>query len=152
MNLNSTLRVLRGEGAKVSIRTFPKEYGPMAYHSSREALLTRHFSFALPKSSPIKVIFPILSNYIKGNQCVLQGVLYNATSWLQDTGVIQKMDDDVWRTHGKYRDVSAMQKVGIRPITVADTLAGFILLTMGLVTSCIAFAFELVSVVIYRLK
>ena len=48
-------RVLRGEGAKVSIRTFPKEHGPMLYHSSKETLLTRHYSFAVPKASPIKV-------------------------------------------------------------------------------------------------
>ena len=79
--------------------------------------------------------------------------MYDAVSWLQDTGVIQKMDDDVWRIHGKYKDVAAVQqKVGIRPINIADTLAGFLLLTLGLAVSCIAFAFELVSVVTSKLK
>ena len=69
--------------------------------------------------------------------------MYDAFSWLQDTGVIQKMDDDVWRIHGKYKDVTAEPKVGLRPITIADTLAGFFLLTAGFIVSCIAFTFEL---------
>ena len=54
------------------------------------------------------------------------------------------MDEDVWRTHGKYKAVTAMPKVGIRPIALADTLAGFFLLAAGLVVSCIAFASEIV--------
>ena len=52
----SIFSVIRGEAAKVSIRTFPKEYGPTVYYSSKQALLTRQYSFAVPKGSPIKVI------------------------------------------------------------------------------------------------
>ena len=69
--------------------------------------------------------------------------MYDAISWLQDTGVLQKMDDDVWRIHGKFKDIMAAQKVGIRPIAVGDILAGFLLLLSGLFLSLIAFTFEL---------
>ena len=54
------------------------------------------------------------------------------------------MDGDVWRTHGKYKAVTALPKVGIRPIALADTLAGFFLLAVGLVVSLIAFTLEFV--------
>ena len=54
------------------------------------------------------------------------------------------MDEDVWRTHGKYKVVTAMPKVGNRPIAIADTLAGFFLLAVGLLVSCIAFTLEFV--------
>ena len=69
--------------------------------------------------------------------------MYDAISWLQDTGVLQKMDDDVWRIHGKFKDFMAVQKVGNRPIAVGDILAGFLLLWSGLFLSLIAFTFEL---------
>ena len=54
------------------------------------------------------------------------------------------MDEDAWRIHGKYKAVRAMPKVGIRPIALADTLAGFFLLAAGLVISCVAFTLEFV--------
>ena len=54
------------------------------------------------------------------------------------------MDEDMWRIHGKYKAAKSMPKVGNRPIALADTLAGFFLLAVGLLVSCIAFASEIV--------
>ena len=70
--------------------------------------------------------------------------MYEAISWLQDTGVLQKMDDDMWRIYGKYNDDTTLQKVGLRPLKVTDTLAGFLLLSLGLFVSLVVFVSELV--------
>ena len=54
------------------------------------------------------------------------------------------MDDDTWRMYGKFKNDITVQKVGLRQLKVTDTLAGFLLLSLGLFVSLIVFVCELV--------
>ena len=65
------------------------------YHASKENLFMTRISHILPKCSPIKVrktTYDIFCSL----RYPFQSVFYHATSWLQDCGVLQKMDNDIW--------------------------------------------------------
>ena len=121
--------------------------GHAMYYASKQALITRKYSFALPKGSPIKVFCFQLSQCPKIATCnyTFQTVFYHAISWLQDTGVLQKMNNDIWRIYGKFNEDVIRQRVAVRPLKIADTLAGLLLLVLGLSVALIGFLLEIIG-------
>ena len=83
--------------------------------------------------------------------CKLQSVFYEATSWLQDTGVLQKMDDDIWMLYGK----RAREKIQItttrsaRILSIKETALPFTLCFSGLMIALLTFLTELCGMYLY---
>ena len=73
---------------------------------------------------------------------LFQSVFYHATSWLQDCGVLQKMDRDIWMVHNNVK-VAKVDTTGSRVLTVQETAASFICCACGLLLSSVAFMFEI---------
>ena len=77
-------------------------------------------------------------------QCILQNVFYEATQRLQDTGVLQKMDSDMYMKYGKIKD-AIVDKTGNIPLTLQHCYLTFIGLFIGLLVVFVAFIMELMS-------
>ena len=119
-------------------------FGP-DFYLSKQILFSTRISYILPKGSPIKVQLSMHLSLTEGPmQCILQNVFYDATQWLQDTGVLQKMDNDMYMKYGKIQD-TILDKTGNSPLNLQHTQLAFIGLLCGLLVSLVAFFTELVG-------
>ena len=81
----------------------------------------------------------IKNGYVPLIHCKLQSVFYDATSWLQDTGVLQKMDDDIWMLYGK-RTGEKTHITTTRVLSIKETSLPFALCFLGLIDLSRTFA------------
>ena len=136
-------------GVLVAHRGVPRVFGP-SFYASKQTIFATRISYILPKHSPIKVSTFSMRIRLVHNYCFyafpchgeLQRVFYGATSWLQDSGVLQKMDNDIWMVYGtRSRDV--IDNTGARVLTIQETLLPFIFCVIGLLTSLLTFLAEI---------
>ena len=96
----------------------------------------------------LRYLLLIKNGYVPLIHCKLQSVFYDATSWLKDTGVLQKMDDDIWMWYGK-RTGEKTHITTTRVLSIKETSLPFALCFLGLMIALVTFMTELCGMNLY---